>query len=67
MAKKLPQSDNNSNVYADVRKSRRQETNKRTISSEVKPKKGTILKIYEHYCVVRSTNFKDVYCQLITL
>lgn len=44
VAKKLPQSDNNSNVYADVRKSRRQETNKRTISSEVKPKKGLFKK-----------------------
>lgn len=67
VAKKLPQSDTNSNLYADVKKSRRQETKNGTMSSEVKPKKGTILKIYEQCCVVRSKIFKDVYCQLITL
>lgn len=55
VAKKIPQSDNNSNLYADVKKSGRQQTNKGTMSSEAKPKKGTILKIYEQYCVVRST------------
>lgn len=65
VAKKLPQSDNNSNLYADVKKSGRQETNKGTMSSEVKPKKGTIPKIYEQCCVVRSTNFNEFYCQLI--
>lgn len=43
VAKKIPQSDNNSNLYADVKKSG-QDTNKGTMSSEVKPKKGTILK-----------------------
>lgn len=46
VAKKLPQNDNNSNLYADVKKSGRRDTNKGTMSSEVKPKKGTILKIH---------------------
>lgn len=45
VAKKLPQSDTNSNLYADVKKSG-QDTNKGTMSSEVKPKKGTVLQIY---------------------
>lgn len=67
VVKKLPQSDNNSNLYADVKKSGRQDTNKGTMSSEVKPKKGTILKTYKQCCVVRSTNFKEVYCRLTTL
>lgn len=40
VAKKPPQSDNNSNLYADVKKSERQDTNKGAMSSEVKPKKG---------------------------
>lgn len=44
VAKKLPQSDTNSNLYADVKKSGRQETNKGTMSSEVKPKKGLFKK-----------------------
>lgn len=44
VAKKLPQSDDNSNLYADVKKSGRQETNKGTMSSEVKPKKGLFKK-----------------------
>lgn len=46
VAKKLPQSDNNSNLYADVKKSGRQHTNKEAMSSKVKPKKGTTLKSY---------------------
>lgn len=44
VAKKIPQSDNNSNLYADVKKSGRQETNKGTMSSEAKPKKGLFKK-----------------------
>lgn len=44
VVKKLPQSDNNSNLYADVKKSGRQDTNKGTMSSEVKPKKGLFKK-----------------------
>lgn len=44
VAKKIPQSDNNSNLYADVTKSGRHDTNKGTMISEVKPKKGTIKK-----------------------
>lgn len=43
MAKKVPQSDNNSNLYADVKKSTRKDTSKGAVSSEVKPKKGTNL------------------------
>lgn len=41
MAKKVPQSDNNSNLYADVKKSGRQDTSKGAMSFEVKPRKGT--------------------------
>lgn len=44
VAKKLPQSDNNSNLYADVKKSGQQDTNKGTMSSEFKPKKGLFKK-----------------------
>lgn len=43
VAKKVPQSDNNFNLYADVKKSERQDTQKGLMSSEVKPKKGTTL------------------------
>lgn len=44
VVKKLPQSNNNSNLYADVKKSGRQDTNKGTMSAEVKPKKGLFKK-----------------------
>lgn len=44
VAKKIPQSDNNYNLYADVTKSGRQDTNKGTMISEVKPKKGLFKK-----------------------
>lgn len=41
--KKVPQMDNSSNLYADVKKSGRQDTRKGPMSFEVKPKKGTFL------------------------
>lgn len=44
VAKKVPRSDNNSNLYADVKKSTRKDTSKGTVSSEVKPKKGLFKK-----------------------
>lgn len=42
--KKVPQMDNSSNLYADVKKSGRQDTRKGPMSFEVKPKKGLFKK-----------------------